>query len=160
MRLIILLLVVCLFEVPQLSAHEAHGSSATVTLQGNKLEVLQTMPLSTTQSIAKSLTKPLTTSEELSNNEMITAIAKGWEVSSGKENCQLQKQAYRLVHAYSELQMRYLFTCESGASPQKLALPWLMHAPEDHFITMTMVREDKSKTVIFQRQALIINLLE
>ena len=156
LRLITCLLLASLYDASSLSAHEVHGSAATITIEGNKLEILQTMPIGTTQEVAKSLVKLA----EPSYNNLLTAVAKGWQVSSDEENCQLKKQAYRLVHDDSELQLRYLFICLAGAPPQKLALPWLMFTPEDHFLTLTMINEGKSKTVIFQRQALTINLQE
>lgn len=156
LRLIICLLVASLYDVSSLSAHEVHGSAATITIDGNKLEILQTMPIGTTKEVAKSLVNLV----DPSHNDLLTAIAKGWEISSDEENCQLKKQAYRVVHDDSELQLRYLFICKVGTTPQRLALPWLMYTPQDHFLTLTMMNEGKSKTVIFQRQVLVINLQE
>lgn len=134
-------------------AHEVHGSNVTVTVKHNKVEVLQSTPIIDAKAISKQLG-----TESTNNDAILDTIAKAWRISSNQNDCELSKQAYRLAHDSSQLQMRYLFQCQQGQAPDLLALPWLMKAPNDHFIILNLTVEDKSKTTIFQKQDLTIAL--
>ena len=134
-------------------AHEVHGSNVTVTVKSNKIEVLQSTPLVDAKFISEELG-----AKSANNDDILAIIATGWKITAKQNDCELSKQAYRLAHDNSQLQMRYLFQCEQGSSPDLLALPWLMKAPNDHFIILNLTVDDKSKTTIFQKQDLTIEL--
>ena len=84
-------------------------------------------------------------------------MSTGWQIQNKDGLCNLKKQAFRLAHHDSQLQMRYLFNCEQNAATS-LALPWLKLAPDDHFIIMKLTMNNQSETVIFQKQDLVIDL--
>lgn len=147
-----LLALCCLFGF-NIDAHEVHGSNVTVTVKNNKVEVLQSTPITDAKAISAELGAKST-----NNDDILATISKAWEISAKKKSCDLSKQAYRLAHDNSQLQMRYLFQCQQGEAPDLLALPWLMKAPNDHFIILNLIVEEKSKTTIFQKQDLVIEL--
>lgn len=134
-------------------AHEVHASNIDVTVQGNSIEILQTTPIKEAQSIAKQLG-----AENTEHDTTLDAISSGWQIEHADGSCKLTKQAYRLAHHNSQLQMRYLFSCSGDNKPKSLALPWFKLTPEDHFIIMKLTINGKSDTVIFQRQDLVIAL--
>lgn len=140
--------------IPSARAHEVHASHVSVTVKGNKLEVLQSTPLKT----VRDMTKKKLEKQSISDQEVLMFIGGQWLITADNKNCGLQKQAYRFVHNDAEMQLRYLFECSVGQEPTLMALPWLMQTPQDHFITMNLTVEGKSNTVVFQRQPLVIDL--
>lgn len=155
------------------NAHEVHASNVSVTVSGHKVEVLQSTPLFDANVIARNLsnkgvnpnsvtskTGNSAQAKPLESNQLLEFIAKGWQIKGRSTPCVLSKQAFRLAHHNSQIQLRYLFECKESEQPQTMALLWLMHAPDDHFIIMELTIAGKSKTVIFQRQELVIDLLQ
>ncbi|MEM6625988.1 MAG: hypothetical protein AAF719_04725 [Pseudomonadota bacterium] len=137
-------------------AHEVNASTVKIAIDGARLEILQTTPLGAARSIAHSLSGDKTDAAD--EEGLLKAISKGWSVAAGAENCDLSRQAFRRVHHDQELQMRYLFECQSGSAPTTLSASWLEHASKDHFLIFTLSHRKNSKTVIFQRQALSIDI--
>ena len=133
-------------------AHEVHASNIDVTVVKNQVEVLQTTSVHDSQLIAKQLG-----AKGDSHQSTLAAMSTGWQIQSENGLCNLKKQAYRLTHHESQLQMRYLFNCEQNAATS-LALPWFNLAPNDHFIIMKLTMNNQSETVIFQKQDLVIDL--
>lgn len=135
------------------SAHEVNGSNITVTVKNHQVEVLQSTPFSDAKKILANLGK-----ESVEKEGILQAMAEHWRIESDSQLCRLEKQAVRSVHHDSQLQMRYLFSCKLGAKPDIVALPWLNKAPDDHFIIMQLVIDKRAKTIIFQKQDLVIDL--
>ena len=157
MRTTLLALFVCVLSATgQASAHEVHASTVKIVVEDEHLEVLQTTPLNTARTIAGELSGSSPGAEDYT--AMLDAIATGWAVSGEQSVCALDRQAYRLAHHDTQLQARYLFKCDGAQSPVTLAAPWLMQAPDDHFIILELNMDGKTKTVIFQRQPLVIDL--
>ena len=91
------------------------------------------------------------------SDRILNAISTQWRVRSDSADCRLQRQAYRdLEHA--QIQLRYLFACGIGVNPTQLAAIRLLKAPKDHVLIFTLNADQKSNTVIFQRQDLRIDL--
>lgn len=141
-------------------AHEVVASTVEVHVKGNRVEILQITPRRIAHSIASDSGMSNRSEQSVSPetpDRVLTAIAGQWRVHADSADCRLQRQAYRnLDHA--QLQLRYLFACEIGVNPTRLVATWLLKAPEDHFLVFTINAEQKSDTVIFQRQNLIIDL--
>jgi len=139
-------------------AHEAHGSSALITLEGNRLEVLQTTPIKVAQKVASDLSQEDIDAGDLA--QLLTAISKSWEVSGSAASCELSRQAHRVVHHDTQLQMRFLFECQEGERPQRLATSWLLASPSDHFMNLTLQAGEQRKTVIVQRDHFSMAILD
>lgn len=139
-------------------AHEVVASTVEVHVKGNRVEILQITPRRIAHSIASDSGMSNRSEQSVfleTPDRVLTAIARQWRVHADSADCRLQRQAYRnLDHA----QLQYLFACEIGVNPARLVATWLLKAPEDHFLVFTINAEQKSDTVIFQRQNLIIDL--
>lgn len=133
-------------------AHEVQASNVDVTVSSDRIEILQTTPLKVAKLIAQKLG-----AQDQAHATTTNAIAQAWQIKAEKEACYLKKQAYRLAHHESQLQMRYLFACSN--EPNTVSLPWFNLSPEGHFIIMNLSKNGKTNTTIFQRQALVIDLL-
>lgn len=137
-------------------AHEVHASSTEVVVEDNRLEILQTTPIDTAGLIASRLSGG---DAVLTNHdEILTAIGTSWNVADQSASCELKRAAYRLVHEQMEIQLRYLFECDAGSVPERLAATWPSSAPSDHFTVFTLNMDDKSETVIFQSGDIIMDL--
>lgn len=138
-----------------IAAHEVHGSNVSITVKGQHVEVLQSTPVSDAQFIAQKIANRKTA---MDHQALLTTMAKDWQVSAKAKNCSLQKQAFRLAHNKHQIDLRYLFQCPENSQPSLVDIPWLAKAPEDHFMILRLNIDGKSKTVVFQRQALSLAL--
>lgn len=134
-------------------AHEVNGSNVTVTIKNHQVEVMQSTPIKDAREIVAKIGE-----QSKEAQVILQTMAKQWRIESNSQLCRLEKQAVRSVHHNTQLQMRYLFTCKEGAKPDLMALPWLQQAPDDHFIIMKLMFGSRAKTLIFQKQELVIDL--
>lgn len=138
------------------SAHEVSASSATVTVKDGQVEILQTTPLGTAAVAASETASTEITIDD--PEDILNAMSQSWHVNGVASECGLARQAYRLQHHGTEIQLRYLYSCGSGEVPQTLTANWLEKTPSDHFLIFTIATEEKSKTVIFEHQPLSIDI--
>ena len=148
-----------------IGAHEVSASTVKVFAEGTRLEVQQTTPFKTAYEIAHRLrgNGPVdAAATPHPDGAALVGIALGWSVTSEAGVCPLERQAHRRTHRETQLQMRYLFVCAADATPERIALPWLMQAPEDHFIILELTLRrggQTSKTTrIFERQPLVVSI--
>lgn len=138
------------------SAHEVSASSATVTVKAGQVEILQTTPLGTAAGAASETAGKKITVD--APEQILSAMGQSWHVSGVDSGCDLARQAYRLQHHETEIQLRYLYNCGPGETPQMLKANWLEKTPSDHFLIFTIATDEKSKTVIFEHQPLSIDI--
>ena len=151
-------------------AHEVSASTVKVVAEGARLEVRQTTPYKTARRIASLLGerrehadgKAEAIPEVQSDEAALRGMALGWSVTSEAGGCRLERHAHRRTHRDTQLEMRYLFVCPDDARPERIALPWLMQAPEDHFVIFELTRrhheETSTTTRIFERQSLTVGI--
>ena len=151
---IYVVLAVCLS--PAAWTHEVHASSVTITVEGSRLEVLQTTPKATAMTIAGKVRGHGGPVREL--DEVLATIAERWSVRTGDAACAVSRMAYRELDHASEMQMRLLFECGALGPPERLGAAWLPAAPEDHFIILELTIAGKTETVVFSGQELVLDL--
>lgn len=140
------------------AAHEVSASTVSVQVTASKVEVLQTTPLGTAAQVATLSGEDAKPSAN--GKAILEAVSQYWQVTGANAACALERQAFRLQHHDTEIQMRYLFVCEEGNTPALLQATWLNETPPDHFLIFTINADEKSKTVIFEHQDLAIDITQ
>ena len=141
-------------------AHEVSASSVCVVIDGERLEIWQTTPRLTALAIGTAA-NPIRTDaggSARTDGDALAAIARGWQVGTAAQLCQLRRQAHRRSHHETQLQLRYLYECAGSGAPIQLRLDWLSDTPSDHFVLFEVQRGVERQTRILQRNDRLVTL--
>ncbi|MEM6708474.1 MAG: hypothetical protein AAF648_06785 [Pseudomonadota bacterium] len=146
-----------------LRAHEVSASTVRVFVDGQRLELWQTTPLLTAQSLSERLSDTARFAADISadisaDERALEAVVDHWTVESGTDPCSLKRQAHRRTHHDTQLQLRYLFTCVDAAAPLRLRMDWIDAAPPDHFVIFEVRRGEDRQTQILRRGQVAVQI--